>query len=94
MDPITISSIVIVAVQDIGEVLVLGLPAVLLVMASTIGLGMLIAFIAHEFAGSEGPGTTSVFGGHHSWYDRVTYKPWKGYNRLRSKKWNLEHMPD
>lgn len=23
--------------------------------------------------------------------DRMTYKPYRGYNRLRSEKWNLEH---
>lgn len=26
-----------------------------------------------------------------SWLDRKMYLPYKGYNRLRSKKWNLEH---
>jgi len=26
-----------------------------------------------------------------SWLDRHTYKPYKGYNRLRSRKWNMEH---
>jgi len=26
--------------------------------------------------------------------DRMTYKPWKGYKRYRSRKWNMEHMPE
>jgi len=24
-------------------------------------------------------------------WDRLTYRPYKGYNRLRSQKWNMEH---
>jgi len=26
-----------------------------------------------------------------AWWDHETYRPYKGYNRLRSQKWNMEH---
>jgi len=41
--------------------------------------------------GIGGPGTTSWLGSHWSAWDRMTYRPYKGYNRLRSRAWNAEH---
>jgi len=29
-----------------------------------------------------------------AWLDRQTYKPYKNYNRLRSRKWNLANTAD
>jgi len=37
-------------------------------------------------------GTTNWLGRHWSWYDQRTYSPWRGYNRLHSRKWNMDHM--
>lgn len=36
-------------------------------------------------------GTTNWLGSHWSKYDQLTYSPWKGYKRYRSRKWNMEH---
>lgn len=49
------------------------------------GLVKLVSYIYHA------DGTTNWLGRHWSWYDQLTYKPYKGYNRLRSRKWNMEH---
>jgi hypothetical protein len=38
-------------------------------------------------------GTTNWLGSKWSAYDQLTYSPWKGYKRYRSKHWNYEHMP-
>lgn len=29
-----------------------------------------------------------------AWLDRMTYKPYKGYNRFHSRKWNMQHTAD
>jgi len=36
-------------------------------------------------------GQTSKLTSKASWLDKAVYRPYKGYNRLRSRKWNLEH---
>jgi len=65
---------------------------VLIVLTAVIGVA--IAYFLFKFAWSQiitSTGTTSNLGKRWAWFDRMTYKPYKGYNRLRSRKWNMEH---
>jgi len=75
-------------ISDVGSVIQGVTPKILAILA---GLTGLYWGICHLVKGMGGAGTTSWLGSHWAWYDRHTYKPWKGYNRLRSKKWNIEH---
>lgn len=69
----------------------------------TILVGLMVFYTGWKwlFMGIGGVGTTSRFssGMHKIWpagaarFDHLTYKPYKGYNRLRSRKWNMDHMP-
>jgi hypothetical protein len=54
-------------------------------------LGVAIAYYLFKFSWHLIKGTT---GTNWAWLDRHTYKPYKGYNRLRSRKWNLAHTMD
>ena len=36
-------------------------------------------------------GTTTSFGRKHPWFDRTTYRPYKGYKRYHSSAWNMAH---
>lgn len=58
----------------------------------SITLGVLIFYFGFR-AIWHADGTTNWLGSHWSWYDQHTYKPYAGYNRLRSRKWNMQHMP-
>jgi len=58
-------------------------------LIALLGLGYTVRKIGHLLWHSDG--TTNALGRHWSWYDRHTYKPYKGYNRLHSQKWNAEH---
>jgi len=76
------------SVFSIGDILTDQLGKGLLILGSLIGLG----FLLHFTFGSMGEtGTSSRLGMHWSWYDKMTYKPYKGYKRWRSKKWNMNN---
>jgi hypothetical protein len=36
-------------------------------------------------------GTTNWLGRHSTTWDKLTYKPYKGYNRFRSRSWNIKN---
>jgi len=75
--------------NNFGSMISQNLPKILLIFAALVGLYWGICKFIHWAVGD---GTTTWLGSHWSWYDRHTYRPWKGYNRLRSRKWNIEHM--
>jgi len=74
--------------NNFGTMIGQNIPKILIIFAALVGLYWGLSKI---LKGIGGPGTTSWLGSHWSWYDRMTYKPWKGYNRLRSKRWNIDH---
>lgn len=51
-------------------------------------LGVYVAYYLFNFALHWIKGTT---GTNWAWLDRHTYLPYKGYNRFRSRSWNMEH---
>jgi len=55
-----------------------------------VGVGLLVFYFGLN-AIWHADGTTNWLGRHWSWYDQKTYSPWRGYNRLRSRKWNMDH---
>jgi len=75
--------------KDFGSIIALNIPKILLILTALIGLAWGIKKFVHWCVGD---GTTTWLGGHWAWLDHKMYKPWKGYNRLRSRKWNIEHM--
>jgi hypothetical protein len=60
---------------------------VLIVLSATLGIA--IAYYLFKFSWRLIQGTTVT---NWAWLDRHTYKPWKGYNRLMSKNWNLRKI--
>jgi len=62
---------------------------VLLGGAALLGLGFAAQSLSILFWHSDG--TTNWLGRHWMWWDHMTYKPYAGYNRLRSRRWNMEH---
>jgi hypothetical protein len=80
MNLTAIQNLMISTLNDFGDY-------VLIILSSVIGIA--IAYYLFNFAWHLIQGTT--FTGW-AWLDRHTYKPWKGYNRFRSKKWNMERM--
>ena len=75
--------------NDFGKIIGTNIPKILLIFCALIGLMWGLKKFIHWVVGD---GTTTWLGSHWSWLDRHTYRPWKGYNRLRSRKWNIEHM--
>lgn len=75
--------------MDFGSIIGQNIPKILAIMMALIGLYFGICKFVQWVVGD---GTTSWLGSHWAWYDRHTYRPWKGYNRLHSKRWNIEHM--
>lgn len=59
---------------------------VLLVLTAVIGIA--IAYYLYKIAWNLIRGTTFT---NWAWLDRHTYKPYKGYNRFHSQKWNIKH---
>jgi len=88
MDATSVKLLLISATLDFGEALLLIVGACL-----AIGVGMLIIRAGINLVW-HADGTTNALGRHWSWWDQHTYSPYKGYKRWRSRKWNLEHMPD
>jgi len=74
--------------SNVASMFAQNIPVMLVIMAALIGLYFGLCKL---LKGIGGPGTTSWLGSHWALYDRMTYRPWKGYNRLRSRKWNSEH---
>jgi len=65
---------------------------VLVVLTAVIGVA--VAYYLFKFAVNaiwHFDGTTNWLGKHWSTWDHLTYKKWKGYNRMRSAKWNMTH---
>jgi len=85
MDLTTISNLMTGTLSDFGD-------QVLIVLSAVIGVA--IAYYLFKFAINQiwhFDGTTNWLGSKWSWYDHLTYKPYKSYNRMRSRKWNMEH---
>lgn len=64
------------------------------ILLSVIGISVALIifyFGVKNLRGLGGAGTTSALGKHWAWYDRMTYKPYKGYKRYRSRAWNLKN---
>jgi len=59
---------------------------VLIVLSAIVGVA--IAYFLYKFSYTIITGQSGIGW---AWLDKMTYKPYKGYNRLRSKKWNMEH---
>jgi len=79
----SINTAVDTAIDSIVALFTTNLPLLFGVLASLIGLGLVFRMIEHFILGTS---FTSW-----AWLDRATYKPYKGYNRFRSRKWNMEH---
>jgi len=71
------------AIDSIVALFITNLPVVFAVVGSLIGFGLVFRLVEHLILGTS---FTSW-----AWLDRATYKPYKGYNRFRSRKWNMEH---
>jgi len=74
--------------HEFGTMVRSEVPNILLIIGALTGLYWGLSKLLKGMGGS---GTTSWLGQHWAWYDRMTYKPWKGYNRLRSRSWNMRH---
>jgi len=86
MNYITIQNLILAQLGDLGTALF-----VILVTGSGISLAYLIfRFGVNAIWHSDG--TSNWLGTKWSAWDKLTYSPWKGYNRLRSRRWNMEHM--
>lgn len=70
--------------------LIVGFSNALYIICSSV-LGIAVAYLLYKFSWKliKGVSFTS-----NPWIDRMTYKPYKGYNRFHSRKWNLENGPD
>jgi len=60
---------------------------VLIVLTATLGIA--IAYYLFKFSWRLIQGTTIT---NWAWLDRHIYKPYKGYNRFHSRKWNVRKM--
>jgi len=63
-----------------------------IILSAVVGVG--VAYLVFCFglnAVWHADGTTNWLGSHWSAYDHLTYKPYKNYNRFRSRKWNMSH---
>lgn len=81
-------NLILVATRDFGGSLLLILLAIMGIIVGVLIVKVGLNLVWHA------DGTTNWLGSHWSWYDQMTYSPYKGYKRWRSRKWNLEHMPD
>jgi len=72
----------------LNAVLVSNIPLILTIAGAMIGLGILVWY---AFASVGESGTSTRLGQRWTAWDKMTYRPYKGYNRWRSKEWNLEH---
>jgi hypothetical protein len=79
----TINTAIDAGIDQVVALFTTNLPLVFTVVASLIGLGLAWKLIQNFILGTS---FTSW-----AWLDRMTYKPYKGYNRWRSRKWNMEH---
>lgn len=57
-----------------------------IILGAVIGIG--VAYLVFNSGWHLLQGTTFTSW---AWLDRMTYKPYKGYNRFRSRKWNMEN---
>jgi len=79
MDTLSIQTILTDSLTDLGA-------SALVILTAVIGVA--VAYYLFNFGRKLILGQTFTSW---SWLDRMTYKPYKGYNRFRSRKWNLEH---
>ena len=75
----SIKNLIVSTLSDFGAVALVILTAVIVVA---------ISFYLYRFGVAIVTGTS--FTGW-AWLDRHTYKPYKGYNRWRSRQWNMQH---
>jgi len=83
-------------VIDIGTSFGAVIVGIVSFLAGLIALGMGIRYFVGLIVGDGTTTRFSVFLDAHfpsigSAWDRMTYRPYKGYNRLHSRKWNMEH---
>jgi len=76
------TNLILSKISDYGTQLVLILTAV-------IGIGL--AYLIFSFGWSLVTGKSGMFTSMFPRLDRAIYKPYKGYNRFRSREWNLTH---
>jgi len=74
--------------NNFGSMIGQNIPKMVIIIAALIGLYWGICKFIKWCVGD---GTTTWLGSHWAWLDHKMYRPWKGYNRLRSRKWNIEH---
>jgi len=86
MNSIAVKNLVLGAIGDFSLALLVIVGACLV-----IGIGVLIIRNGMQLI----RGTTMPDVARMGWnnVDKFFYKPWKGYKRYRSRKWNMEHMP-
>lgn len=54
-------------------------------------IGIFVAYCVYSFGWSLITGRTGFFTSLFPTLDHKIYKPWKGYNRFRSREWNMQH---
>jgi len=89
MNSILANTIFLSFTNNFGLIIGQNIPKILIILSALIGLFWGIKKFIHWCVGD---GTTTWLGSHWSWLDKKMYKPWKGYNRLHSRKWNINHM--
>jgi len=85
MDSIAVKNLILSAIGDFSLALLIIVGTCLV-----IGIGVLIFRNGWQLI----QGTTMPDVARMGWnnVDKFFYKPWKGYKRYRSRKWNMEHM--
>lgn len=79
MNTIAMKNLILSSLSSYGTQLVIILTAI-------IGIGL--AYLVFRMGWRLVQGTTWQS---NAWLDRMTYKPYKGYNRFRSRSWNVQH---
>jgi hypothetical protein len=82
MDPVIMTNLIVASIGTLGFGFVT-------ILTAFVVLG--VGYMVFSFGWSLITGRTGMFTRMLSSVDRLVYKPYKGYNRLRSRKWNMEH---
>jgi len=75
-------NLILATLSDFGSALLIILGAV---------IGVAVAYLIYSFGWSLITGKTGFFTSLFPTLDHKIYKPYKGYNRFRSKEWNMSH---
>ena len=63
--------------------------ALVIILIAVVGIGLAYLVFRNAWALLKGVSMPDV---RNAWLDHVFYKPWKGYNRFRSRKWNSDRL--